>query len=365
MTDQTTTDTAAPEREEYDTETFGVGEPCGVCIFPVGPGEICGNVVYANTAKGRLPKYCGQEGQAEWQTQHGTEGNVRHKSDLAGYPRRQLKMTKEEVQALADAETARRGITRRLKTDAAPVNAAAETDAAPVAPLADLGQALPDSPIDALAELARLIAGRVVAARAEMDDVRTTAERRAAEIEAEGTALIEGLERERAELEADRAEAQAVTTRAQGEIRAAEDARLRAEGELTSAQRRIAELERALADADARRVAEVEEVRRFEREEFRRTMREFAATVRGDEPATVAARELPEVTDDAVKTMAARVEAGHVTRRKAKWHLANAAANRAAARVLDHMDAAGYLHIVGDTDPELVTLSASGQTLTP
>src|SRR5690606_12919579 len=183
-----------------------------------------------------------------------------------------------------------------------------------------------------------------------------------AEIEAEGTALIEGLERERTELEADRAEARAITERAQGEIRAAEDARLRAEGELSAARQRIAELEQALTEADARRLAEVEEVRRFEREEFRRTMREFAATVRAHSDEPVSVRELPEDTDEAVQAMARRVEAGHVTRAGGVWALANATANRAAAAVLDHMHAVGHLHL-GEGDPAPVSLTESGQAL--
>lgn len=285
-TDQaTTTAPGAPTADDYDTDTFGIGEACGVCIFPTGPGQICGNVVYANQAKGRLPKYCGQEGQEHWQAQHGTEGNKRHKSDLAGYPRRQLGMTPEDVQALADAEAARRGIGRRLKAEtssaattpavAAPV---ADAAAAPAAPVPDLAEALPESAVDALAELARLIAGRVVATRAEMDAIRADADARVAEVEREAAQQAEALAAERAGLESDRAEAQAARDRAEDEIRQAREARLTTEGQLTEARARIAELERALSDAEARHRAEIADVRRAEEERYDKLVAAFAAT---------------------------------------------------------------------------------------
>lgn len=356
----TTTETTTAHESD---EIFGVGEPCGVCIFPTGEGEICGNTVYANQAKGRLPKYCGQEGQAEWQAKHGTEGNPRHRSDLAGYPRRQLGMTPEDVQTLAAAEAARRGITRRTtKAEAAAPAPAAEVPAGPTAP-ADLAEALPESAVDALAELARLITGRVVAVRHEMDAVRTEFEQRTEELEREAEQRAADLAAEREAVEADRAKLAELTERAESEIRAANDDRLRVEGELAAARRRVAELEAALAESEARRVADVEEVRRFEREEFRRTMREFAATVRGEREeeatAVVVAKDAP-ITAPVVARMAVRIERGDLTLSKdGRWLLGNADAIRPAVNVIEHMMKAGYLAIgegKGDA-PAPVTLT--------
>lgn len=362
MTSTEQTRNTSVDRDEYETDVFEIGEPCGVCRFPIGRGQICGNVVYANNNKGRLPWYCGQEGQAEWQKRHGTPGAEGHRSDLATYPRKKYGMNKEEVAALARAEAARRGITRRLKVDgnttptAALITESVTETAAPIAP-GNLADALPESPVEALAELARLVAGRVVAVREEMDTVRAAAEARAAEIEAENAARTEELDAMRAELENDRAEAQEITERAKSEIRAAEDARLHAVGELSAAQKRIAELEAALAAAEARRIEEVEQVRRTEREEFRLAMREFAATVRGEkEPAREATpREVP-ITEEVMANMVVRIERGEIDRRGAVWHVANAAATRPTAQVLDHMQEAGYLR-VGTGNPAPVTVT--------
>ncbi|NKY60989.1 hypothetical protein [Nocardia flavorosea] len=362
-TEQTRTATT-PDREDYDTEIFGTGEECGVCHFPTGRGEICGNVVYANGPKGRLPLYCGQEGQAHWQKENGTEGNSRHQSSLAGYPRKTLGMTKEDCAALAEAEAARRGIVRRAKSDTAPASApAAEVAPAPTAPTGpvvpvDLSDALPDSPVEALAELAQLIVGRVVAARKEMETVRNAAEDRAAEIERENADRVEELAAQRAELEAEQEAAREITARAETAIREANEARLRTEGELDGARRRIAELESALEAAEQRRIAEVAEVRRVEREEFRMAMREFATTVRGETSAREAERtEDKPVTEEAVETMAKRVARNEITRRGPVWHIANAVAPRPAAAVLNRMQADGYLHLGSQGDPERVTLT--------
>lgn len=356
-------DTATTAREAYDTDTFGVGEPCGVCIYPTGEGQICGNTVYANQAKGRLPKYCGQEGQAEWQAQHGTEGNARHRSDLAGYPRRQLGMTPEDVQTLADAEASRRGITRRLKAET-PAPAA---PAAPVAPAADFGvpptdalvlaDALPESAVDALAELARLITGRVIAARHEIDSVREDFAKRVAEIEADAEQSAADLATEREAVDAERARLEELTARAESEIREAIDARHRVEGELSAANRRIADLERELADAEQRRAEEVAEVRRTEREEFRLALREFATTVRSerDEPAAPAAA--PAVTSDVVRRMAVRIERGDLTLSKdGRWLLGNADAINPAVKTIERMMKKSFL-VIGEGDPAPVTLS--------
>ncbi|MGW0163535.1 hypothetical protein ACWDUN_29860 [Mycobacterium sp. NPDC003323] len=372
----TTTDPAPVEREAYDTDTFGIGEACGVCIFPTGPGQICGNVVYANQAKGRLPKYCGQEGQEHWQAQHGTEGNKRHKSDLAGYPRRTLGMTPEDVQALADAEAARRGIGRRLKSETAsaatnPAVAApvADAAAAPAAPVLDLADALPESAVDALAELARLIAGRVVATRAEMDAIRADAEARVAEVEREGAQRAEALDAERAGLESDRAEAQAARDRAEDEIRQAREARLTTEGQLTEAKARIAELERALSDAEARHRAEIAEVRRTSEERYDKLVAAFAATrtepVRDVPAAQPRRKAAPPITADVLENMAGRVHRGEVIQVGGqRWRIASADATTPAAATLDHMNAAGFLDF-GPGDPAVVMLSPAWAKRTP
>ncbi|MGW5388197.1 hypothetical protein [Nocardia sp. NPDC003963] len=356
-TEQTTTTPADPDRE-----IFGKGDPCGVCHFVTGPGEICGNVVYANKEKGRLPLYCGQEGQAGWQQQHGTPGNEDHKSELATYYRKRAGMEKEEVAELAAAESARRGIIRRHKASE-PTPAPVESAPAGPVTVADLAEALPESPVEALAELARLITGRVIATRKEMDDVRAAAEERAAEIEAENVERTAELDAMRAELENDRTEARETTERAKAEIRAAEDARIHAEGKLSAAHQRIEELEAALTAADRRRVEEVERVRREEREEFRLAMREFAATVRGEEaPAKEPARteDVP-VTEDAVQTMAKRVERNEVTQRGQVWYIANSMAPRPAAAVLTRMQSNGYVRVGSQGDPERVTLTDAYQ----
>ncbi|WP_157124961.1 hypothetical protein [Nocardia pseudovaccinii] len=351
---------------------FAVGEACGVCRFPVGPGQICGNTVYANVASGgALPKYCGQAGQAEWQAQHGTEGNPGHLSDRAGYPRRRLDLTKDDVARLALAEAARRGIGRRSATtaesaspattsaDAAPVTDAV---AAPAATVPDLAAALPESAVDALAELARLIAGRVVAMRAEMDGVRTAADERVAQVERAGEQLAEELAKERAGLESDRAEAQAARERAESEIREAREAQLVAEGQLREARQRITELEQASIDAGERHRGEIAEVRQAEEARYDKLVAAFAATTaaRESKPAR-RSRELS-ITDDGVREMALRIERGEVTwGGDAGWLLGNAKSTRPGARTLDHMATAGYLDI-GEGEPGPVTLSEQYRT---
>lgn len=353
----TSTETLDGERD-----IFGIGDPCGVCHFVLGPGQICGNTVYANNAKGRLPLYCGQDEQAEWQQQYGTDGNSKHRSDLATYPRKRAGMNREEVADLAAAETERRGIIRRHK---ASETTATERAPAPPTPPAveDLSDALPESAVDALAELTRLITGRVVAVRHEMDDLRTDMEERAAKVDAERVQNMEKLDTERATLEQERAAASEITERAQAEIRTADDARVHAEGELSAARARIIELEGKLAAAEQQRMAEVEQVRRTEREEFRLAMREFAATVRGDEIPTRESdqAEVWEVTSERIQTLAPRVAKNHVSRHGDEWHIGNVPATRPAAAILDHMAEAGYLHVGSQGDPERVTLTDSFQ----
>lgn len=353
--------TTAPADSD-DREVFGIGEPCGVCHYVTGRGQICGNTVYANSVKGRLPLYCGQPGQAEWQEQHGTPGDKTHRSDLATYPRKRAEMDKEDVAKLAAAEAARRGITRRHKVSepTAPVSAPAETSAAPAGPVtvADLSDALPESPVEALAELARLVTGRVVAVRREMDEVRAGAEARAAEIENENAERTAELDTLRAELESDREEARQITEQARSEIRAANDAQLRIEGELNAARERITALEQALTDAENRHRAEVAEVREREEARYDRLVAAFAAT-RPDAETSAAQPddENRPVTEEAVQTMAKRVERNEITQRAQVWYIANSVAPRPAAAVLARMQSNGYLHIGSQGQPERVTLT--------
>lgn len=348
------------QQSERDYE-FGVGDPCGVCHFPVGPGQICGNTVYANRSKGRLPAYCGMAGQEEWQAKHGTEGNKAHRSDVAKYPRDKFGMTKEETAALAEAESVRRGYTRRLKAEA-PAAATAPVAAVPTVPataptIEDLVEALAESPIEALAQLTQLFVGRVGAARMEMETVRADADQRIADIESEATEAAERLAAERGSLEAERAEVQALRERAEAQIREANESRLRTEGELNGARQRITELEAEISEAEQRHRAEVEKVRREERENFLEGMKALGATYRA-EAATVPQpmRETP-VTDQAITDIGARVARNEATWREGKWHINNAAATHPVVRVLDHMREAGYLQVGSVGAPERVTLT--------
>lgn len=367
MTETTATATTTPEHASYDTETFAIGEACGVCIYPTAKDEICGNTVYANKVGGRLPKYCGQEGQAEWQAQHGTEGNARHRSDLAGYPRTKLGMTPDDVQTLAEAEATRRGIVRRLKseTPAAPaVEPVAETG--PAAPV-DLAAALPDSAVDALAELAQLIVGRVVAARHEIDSAKTAFDARVAEIEGEAEKIAADLAADREAVEAERTHLAELTERAETEIREALDAKLRAEGQLSEARARIAELERAAVETAARHRDEIDAVREREEKRYDKLVESFAKT-RGEVPAAsprkkVATVENIEITPDVVAPFAERIERGEVAvRADGVWLVSNAPATKATMRTIEHMGEAGWLVVGEGSDPAPVSLSAAWRT---
>ncbi|MEV0344063.1 hypothetical protein AB0H49_34140 [Nocardia sp. NPDC050713] len=293
-TEPTATETHAPEM-------LAPGTPCAVCQFPMGRDEhgvpqICGNPVYVNVeGGGRLPKYCGGEEQAEWQAKHGTAGNARHRSELAAYPRKQLGLSAKEVEQLALDEAARQGIgagvvrRKQLPTTGLPLLPNTTT---PAAPVESAEEPAPVSAVQGLAELATIITSRVAAVRAEMDAVVAQADSRvkeaederdqlAAEVADERERLAAEVATEREALAADREEARAITERAESEIREAREAQLRAEGELASAQRRIAELEQALVDAESQRKAEVAAVRREEREEFRLALRELNVEIGG------------------------------------------------------------------------------------
>ncbi len=341
---------------------YAVGEACGVCRFPVGPGQICGNPVYANVATGgALPKYCGQEGQAQWQAQHGTDGNPGHLSDRAGYPRRRLQLTKDDVARLADEEAARRGIGRRKAETASVATVSAPIADAVTAPAAPSEQApTPGSAVDAFADLAQAITQRVAAVRAEMDALRTDCQTQMADTMAERERLAEDVATQIQGLEQDRAQAQAITERAAAEIQKANEARLRAEGELSSALRRIAELEQALLDASNQHRAEIAEVREREEARYDRMVSAFAQTVRTEpEPPSPEDTGRPP-SESALTDMGRLVRAGKVTRREG-WHTGNGPATRPAARTLDWMLEQGLIAIgeAGEGMPAPVTLTGN------
>lgn len=330
-TDQTTAEQTATE------PAFKVGDPCGVCQFPIGIGKICGNVVYANQTRGRLPRYCGQAGQAEHQAAHGTTGDPAHMSDRAAYPRRVYSMSKEEATRLADEAAARLGIgPRRHHTDAEePAPAATEPEPATTVEA-------PKSAIDELAELATAFIGRVGTVREEMQQVRDDAEARVQAEVAEKERVLAEVAEEKAALAKDRQAAQADSERAVIAVKEADDARLQLAGELKAAKERIAELEAALDAAEQRRIAEVEEVRKEERAEFRLAMREFASTVRNEatpekSPAERESRPVPEPSEEARESMMKRIRNGHVTVVDRAWVVSNTKATTATARTLDQL----------------------------
>lgn len=284
MTETTTTEAAADDR-------LGVGNPCGVCQFPAGRAEdgtpqICGNVVYVNVRNGQLPKYCGQEGQDAHQAAHGTPGNPGHRSELAGYPRKQLGLSSKDTAAIARAMAADLGIglsTLRpadaAPAAAAPVVAAASETGAPEESV---------SALDALGDLARVIGERVAAVRAEMDSVRAESAHAVAETESERVRLADAMAAELAALMGDREQARAITEDAARRIGEADDNRLRAEGALAAANQRIATLETALIDVQARHRTEIAEVRAAEEARYDRLVAAFAKT-RDEDTAPAAA----------------------------------------------------------------------------
>lgn len=353
----TATETQQPEHEQYDTEVFAPGEACGVCHFPVGEGQICGNTVYANVTKGRLPLYCGQDGQAGWQQQNGTEGNARHRSELATYPRKKFGMAKEDPARLAAEEAARRGIGRRKLRDDAPADSTASEEA----------PAEPVSQVDALAELAQLFIRGVGAVRQEVEaaheesaarvaEVAAEREQWAAEVEQEKAALAE----EKEALAADRAAAAADTERAVIEVQDANDARLTVEGELKAARGRIAELEQEIKAMREQHHRDLTEVRQREEARFDRMVAAFAATRPATELETAAPepRKAPTTPGpDAQEKMMSRVENGHVTVVNREWVLSNAKANTAAANTLSWLLKECRITVTNEGQVKPVTLA--------
>lgn len=285
MSNDTTTAPAVQDAAE-DTPLVGVGEPCGVCRFPVAEDQICGNLVYAVAERGTLPKFCGAPGQAELQARHNTPGNSDHKSELAGYPRKRLGMTAARAKELAERQAAALGLQHR--TPAAPTARTEQTEpvaAQPVSVSAPVESDRPAEPViegpevevsrpaqdlaartipqinqGDLAKLAELLlaAGEVVGS---LDD-RLTAIRAAAEKAVATRTQMEmratrenGLARDRA----DRAEAKVAD--AEESARLAREAQLRAEGQLAAAQARIESLEQQLGTIDERHRGELERVR--------------------------------------------------------------------------------------------------------
>ena len=344
-TDSVTEITPAADR---DGEIFEPGEPCGVCRFPMGPGKICGNVVYASHGKGALPKYCGQEGQAQWQAQHGTEGDPRHQSSLAGYPRKQAQMSAADAGRLAEEEAARRGIGRR-KASAPEAPAAAAPAAASAEPVAAAPEEeTPESAIASLAALVAQLPGRIATVRGEIEQAYADRDAGIAEEVAKREQLAAEVEAEREALAQDRAAAQAARERAETEIRTAIDAKLQTEGELRSAQKRIEELERELAEQKSRHRAEIEDVRRTEYDRFREMMRDFAATIQKPEPEPRIAAVPTEPSEDAQAAMLKRVGAGSVTFVGGEWFQSNAKANAAAVVTLNHLREAGKIEVAAN-----------------
>ena len=343
----TATDSAAtaPAAAGAEHDIFAPGEPCGVCRFPIGPGQICGNTVYASHGKGALPKYCGQKGQAQWQAQHGTEGDTSHQSDLAGYPRKRAGMSTADAARLAEEEAARRGIVRR--------KAATESEAPATAPAASTApaestpteEATPESAGAALAALVQLLPGKVGALREEIAQAEADRDAQVAAEIAKREEMAAEVAAEREALAQERAEAQAARERAESEIREATDARLQTEGKLESSTARVEELERELAALKVTHREEVEEVRRTEYKRFREMMSDFAATVRSSETPAVQQHSLPEPTQEALDGMMNRVAHGDVTVVEGAWCLSNATANKAAAVTLDRLRDAGRLRI--------------------
>jgi hypothetical protein len=332
-------DTATDSGTETTKATFAPGEPCGVCRFPMGPGKICGNVVYASYGKGALPKFCGADGQAQWQEQHGTEGHREHQAELAGYPRRRAGMSVADAARLAEEESARLGIVRHTAAAEPETPAAAPArDAAPEAP------AEPVSAVDALAELALQFGRGVGAVRQEVDAMREQAAAQAAEIAAEREQWAAEVEQEKAALEEekqalakDREAAKSDTERAVIEVQDANDSRLKVEGELKAARGRITELEQEIKALREQHRHELAEVRTHEEARYNRMVDAFAATIRVPEPETAAPkpRKVPTIpTPDVQEKMMQRVQNGHVTVIDREWVLSNAKANAAAANTL-------------------------------
>ncbi|MEV0361005.1 hypothetical protein AB0H71_33590 [Nocardia sp. NPDC050697] len=401
--EDTMSDTETPTTETaYKTDVFAPGEIVGVCQFPTGPDAVCGNPVYANTSKGRLPRYCGQPEQAQWQQEHGSTGVAGHLSDRAGYPRKQFGMSTERAAELAAIEAKARGYgNRRLKTDPAPAAAPAvpaETTAVAVAELpADLSDALAalyPSPIAALAELARLTVGRAAAARAEMDELRAGADNYIEDMEVRHAAALDELAEQRAALEADRAEAQATTEEAKKEIEAARDSRNRLEGQLGEARDRIAELERRIEAMRSQHQDELEEVRAREEARLERILGVFALTAKVDPTAAAAVKAAepetpadppaeqevtapaptrrrrsaakPESTEAGAKMLAPLIARGLVIRTGDMWQTDGSPATTGGAETLDHMLATGLLVLEdADGDKSVARLTEEGAKLAP
>jgi hypothetical protein len=348
---------------------FAPGELCGGCRFPVGPGQICGNPVYASAGKGALPKYCGAEGQSEWQAKHGTPGIAGHMSDRAGYPRKLHKMTPADVKALAEARAQELGVHRSAEAPVvteAPADAgidaaidtaeAPSTEAAPTA-VRVLAEGTDRRALEKSGRLGELLlAATELAAelRDELAAIRADAEARVQREVERTREAITARERAEARLAEVQAEADADVERARADVQTAAEDKLRAEGEARAALGQVADLERRIAESESRHRAELDAVREAESARVERILGRFA-------DATAPRTEQPRPqwqppTEEAVRDMARRVAAGHVTRRGGIWHTGNGDATRPAAATLDWMADAGYLQ-VGGGDPAPVALT--------
>jgi hypothetical protein len=281
-------------------ERFAPGEQCGVCHFPTGTGQICGNPVYAVAGKGALPKYCGMANQEQYQAAHGTDGVAGHLSERAGYPRKQFGMDPAEVKRLAKELAESSGVHRRtpvvpVSNDGAPEKDSTATESASregdarmrVRGLAGGGtdhSARLAEYLLAAAELAAALGDEMTALRAEADTRvgREASLTRAAVADKEQAerALRETRESTRITLE----QAEQLQRDAQERAEAAHAAQLRAEGELSAAQKRIEALETQQArhgDIEARHRAEIERVRAEESARTDRILEQFTRATAG------------------------------------------------------------------------------------
>ncbi|WP_280407507.1 hypothetical protein [Nocardia brasiliensis] len=360
-------------------ERFQPGEQCGVCRFPTGTGQICGNPVYAVTGKGRLPKYCGMDGQAVYQQQHGTAGVPGHLSERAGYPRKTFGMTPAAVNELAERLSKEAGVQRRVhliaSNDAvAEGDSDATADSPGTAPEPDdtrmrvRALAVVGSGTEKSAKLAEyLLAASELAAQLgdEMTALRADADNRVgreASLTRAATADKERAERELADaVEAHRAALAQADERVRQASEQAEQAhtdKLHAEGALKAAEARIAELERKLTGLETAHRDEIERVRATEAARTERFLLAFARRTGGpEEEAEEPVVQKPSAS--AVQDLAKRVQRGQVQRQgsgeEPAWLLSNAVANRRAAATLEWMleqgqisvDADGTAHVEG------------------
>lgn len=254
---------AEAEAENTPSAGIPVGQPCGVCRFPVKTGQICGNLVYATKPSGTLPKYCGAEGQDEWQAKHQTRGEAEHTAIRSAYGRRRAgNMTTTQCRLLAEAAAAELGITPRppARRSTEPTETT-ETSSGPRSDAPDRpgAEAPPVSPFGAVTlerteQLAGSLTASLAALREELRTARVEADNRVA-AEADRTRAAYEL-KQAAEAAADderrqlTEDLQAARAEAEAAHQTAEEAakrRLQAEGALAEAHTSIQALRSEIA----------------------------------------------------------------------------------------------------------------------